>query len=106
MKPINILQSAVISVVLLGSATANAAAGSFPSLFHCYAYVHEGCFNDANTPNCSNDDYNALLDSCDANFPSQGTSRPAYTPLAAPTRQILSSAEYKRTIGQLRSAVR
>lgn len=42
----------------------------FNSLMGCFAYVHDGCYLNTDSP-CSEEDYNVLLDGCYGHFPTQ-----------------------------------
>ena len=102
MKCFGMLKCIAVSMVVFGATSAYAGHWDRPS---CYIDVHNGCFNVP--PPCSSQDYNDLLDNCDATYPSAGgAQRLKYNNAVAPTKKTINSSAYKKKIRGLMQSTR
>ncbi|MDH3639933.1 MAG: hypothetical protein OES09_15940 [Gammaproteobacteria bacterium] len=70
------------SIALCGAMTA--VAEPHWGLPSCYIHVHDGCYNNTDSP-CTDDEYNDFLDGCDVAYPQAGPS-PARLPITRSCR--------------------
>lgn len=78
-------------------------ARSAGSRLDCYIAVHEGCFNDGQTP-CTPQDYEFWLNSCDAQTPGDSANRRSYN-VQAPSQEAANSSTYKKKMSRIKAKI-
>ena len=58
------------AIATLAIAAPAMAAGPHWDRPSCYVHVHDGCYNNTNSP-CSDDEYQGFLDNCDQTYPNK-----------------------------------
>ncbi len=82
------------ALALCGALTA-AAAEPHWDLPSCYIHVHDGCYNNTDSP-CTDVEYYNFLDGCDAAYPqAQPVPRPASNQMKLPDQRIPNGSKYR-----------